>query len=422
MNTSTPPSWLGFVLSAIGGAAIGFALFKDDWSTRPTWVLVLAVISVSAWILRGLAGALGWRSLDLGLSVVAALAGGLVAAPTNGLAVVPAAIAVMVVVSRVDRSVLLGFGLALITIVLIAVGAVPFGSEVPAVLAMIGGVVLAVFAGLSRRQFRQSELQAVLLRERELAMREETARAELLGQRQAVARDIHDVLAHSLGGLVIQLDAVEALLEAGDADAARQRVTDARRLAADGLGEARRAVAALRDPAPAATGADPAGPGPAHPADGRTAESEPIAPAAFAATLDDLLAAHRSLGGVVDLTVTGRPSPLDPASASAVQRALQEALSNVRKHAPGEPVRAALDWTDGRVRLTVSNPLGDGAHPELAGSGGRHGLEGMRERFAALPHGGAATAGVVGDRFTVVAEAPLSDTSRARTSITEVTP
>ena len=79
-------------------------------------------------------------------------------------------------------------------------------------------------------------------------MREEKAQIELLAQRQSVARDIHDVLAHSLGGLVIQLDAVEALLESGDVDAARSRVADARALAASGLGEARRAVDALRDP------------------------------------------------------------------------------------------------------------------------------------------------------------------------------
>ena len=386
------------------------ALIKDDWSTRPTWVLVLALVSVGAWILRGLAGALGWSAVDLGLCTVAALAGGLVAAPTNGLAVIPAAVAVMSVLARTDRSVLLGFGLALITIVLVAVGAVPFGVPVLAVLSMIGGVVLATFAGLSRRQFRLSERQAALLRERELAVREEKARVELLAQRQEVARDIHDVLAHSLGGLVIQLDAVEALLETGDTGAALQRVTDARRLAADGLGEARRAVAALRDPNSGEAGAEAA------------AEPETIAPADFAAALDDLLAAHRSLGGVADLTVTGHPSPLDRASASAVQRALQEALSNVRKHAPGEPVRAELDWENDRMRLTVSNPLSDGAHPELASTGGHHGLEGMRERFAALPRGGVATAGIVGDRFTVVAEARLAGTPHAEVPLAEATP
>jgi signal transduction histidine kinase len=366
---------------------------------------VLALAAVSAWVLRALVALLpGVRRLAIPLSVFAALTGGLVAAPTQGLAVVPAALGVLFVLAQVERPAFVGFGLSLVTVALVAIGAVPFGSPVLAVLAMMGGVVLATFAGLSRRQYRLAEEQTALLREQALEVREERAHAELLGQRQEVARDIHDVLAHSLGGLVIQLDAVDALLDVGDVAAAQQRVTDARRLAADGLGEARRAVAALRDPATASSPGATAG--------------EPVAPEALTVFLEDLLAAHRSLGGVVDLAVTGHPVSVDRAVASAVQRALQEALSNVRKHAPGEPVRARIDWQtspDGenrRMRLTVSNPLAEGAHPTLASSGGGHGLDGMRERFAALPLGGTATAEVVGDRFTVVVEAPLPKEAR----------
>lgn len=404
MNTSTPPSWLAFGLNLVGGAIVGYSLVTEHTKV-PTWVLVLALAAVSAWVLRALVALLpGVRRLAIPLSVFAALTGGLVAAPTQGLAVVPAALGVLFVLAQVERPAFVGFGLSLVTVALVAIGAVPFGSPVLAVLAMMGGVVLATFAGLSRRQYRLAEEQTALLREQALEVREERAHAELLGQRQEVARDIHDVLAHSLGGLVIQLDAVDALLDVGDVAAAQQRVTDARRLAADGLGEARRAVAALRDPATASSPGATAG--------------EPVAPEALTVFLEDLLAAHRSLGGVVDLAVTGHPVSVDRAVASAVQRALQEALSNVRKHAPGEPVRARLDWQtspdgeNGRMRLTVSNPLAEGAHPTLASSGGGHGLDGMRERFAALPLGGTATAEVVGDRFTVVVEAPLPKEAR----------
>ncbi|MEO7014989.1 MAG: histidine kinase [Leifsonia sp.] len=402
MNTSTPPNWLAFGLNLVGGAIVGYSLVTEHTKV-PTWVLVLALAAVSAWVLRALVALLpGVRRLAIPLSVFAALTGGLVAAPTQGLAVVPAALGVLFVLAQVELPPFVGFGLSLVTVALVAIGAVPFGSPVLAVLAMMGGVVLATFAGLSRRQYRLAEEQTALLREQALEVREERAHAELLGQRQEVARDIHDVLAHSLGGLVIQLDAVDALLDVGDVAAAQQRVMDARRLAADGLGEARRAVAALRDPATASS-------------PGATATAgEPVAPEGFTAAMEDLLAAHRSLGGVVDLAVTGHPVSVDRAVASAVQRALQEALSNVRKHAPGEPVRARLDWQtsldgeNGRMRLTVSNPLAEGAHLTLASSGGGHGLDGMRERFAALPLGGTATAEVVGDRFTVVVEAPLA--------------
>ncbi|WP_223691882.1 sensor histidine kinase [Leifsonia poae] len=395
MNTSTPPSWWAFALNLIGGAAVAYGLLRDDLRGLPAWVLVVGFVALAAWMLRAVAVLLfGLGRLDVPLSVLAALAGALVAAPTNGIGVAPAAVAVLVLIGSAERSVLLGFGTALVAIALVPLGAVPFGVDVTSVLTMMGGLVLASFAGFSRRQFRESEAQIAQLREQDLAMREEKARVELLGQRQEIARDIHDVLAHSLGGLVVQLDAVEALLESGDVPSARRRVTDARRLAADGLGEARRAVAALRDPERSAGG------------------EESVAPAALAASLDDLLVAHRSLGGVVDLTVVGRPVSLSRAQAAAVQRAAQEALSNVRKHAPGEPVRMLVDWQTDRMILTVSNPLADEVPGELAASGGGHGLQGMRERFAALPFGGWAAAGVQGDRFTVTAELSLEVTAR----------
>ncbi|QIZ99702.1 histidine kinase [Leifsonia sp. PS1209] len=382
MNPPRQQSPLAFALNLVGALAIGFSLIVSHSAERPVWVLVLALVADAAWVARGAIALAGVRAGETALLVVAAVAGGLVAAPSDGLSVVPAAIAVLATVGAPRRPVLEGFGLAVVTLALVAAGAVPFGTSVGAVLAMMGGVVLAVFAGLSRRQFRQSEEQAALLQEREREMREEAARV-------AIARDLHDVLAHSLGGLVIQLDAVEALLEAGDTAAATARVTDARALAASGLSEARRAVAALRDPA------------------GSGAFGMVVEPAAFAAAVDDLLAAHRSLGGVVDLTTHGEPAELTAAQGAALQRALQESLSNARKHAQGEPVRADIDWQSGRVRLTVSNPLSDDVG-ELAATGGGHGLDGMRERVAALPLGGAATAGVVGDRFTVTVEARLS--------------
>lgn len=71
-------------------------------------------------------------------------------------------------------------------------------------------------------------------------------------------------------------------------------------------------------------------------------------------------------------------------------------------------MRGELDWQNDRVRLTVSNPLPPSGPAALAATGGRHGIEGMRERFVALPLGGSASAGVDGGRFTVTAEARLA--------------
>lgn len=379
MNT-VRTSWLPFSVNLLGAAVVGYSLVRTDG--LPGWVFGVALVAVAAWALRALTNALAAPKASLALSVLAALTGGLVAAPTSGLAMVPAAVALLAVLGRSELPLLLGLGLGLITAAALAIGAAVFDTPVLALIAMLAGIVLAALAGLSRRQFRVAESRSAQLRERELEMQQERARAELLDQRQAIARDIHDVLAHSLGGLVVQLDAVDALLDAGEVGAAQQRVTQARHLAAQGLGEARRAVAALRDPL--------------------AAEAPALSTEQLAVSFDDLLAAHQSLGGVADFDVSGQPEALPAAVSSALQRALQEALSNARKHAPSEPVRIRCEWHDGRVRLTVSNPLASGVHPVLASSGGRRGLDGMRERFAAL--GGTATASVEGERFTVVAE------------------
>jgi len=387
VNVSVRPSWLALALTAVGAGAIGYALIRTHTEHRPVWVLVLGLISVVLWVVRSALAKAGLRRTAFACAVVVVVVGALVAAPTDGLTVVPAAIGVLVVLGDPRDPLWLGLLVGGVGIALVAVGAVPSGTDIPNLLGMMGGMLLGVFAGLSRRQFRVAEEQAVLLRERAVAMKEEASRI-------AIARDLHDVLAHSLGGLVIQLDAVDALLESGDTDGARSRVVAARGLAADGLGEARRAVAALRDPEPAG--------------------AQPVPAAALRAALDDLIAAHRSLGGRAELRVTGDGTDLTAQQAEALQRALQEALSNARKHAPGEPVAAELVWQDDRVRLIVSNPLPATAADAvgspvsaLAASGGHYGLEGMRERFAALPSGGSVQATAVDGRFVLTAEAML---------------
>jgi signal transduction histidine kinase len=174
-----------------------------------------------------------------------------------------------------------------------------------------------------------------------------------LAERNRIAREIHDVLAHSLGALSVQLEAADALL-APDTDpaTARQYVQQARRLAAGGLAEARTAVHALRN--------------------------EPIA-------LGEQLAALVS-GTEARLTVTGLERRLAPEVQLALYRAAQEALANARKHAPGAPVSVHLDYGGRTTALLVENgpcPGGRAASP-LSPTGGGFGLQGMRERIELL--------------------------------------
>ena len=120
----------------------------------------------------------------------------------------------------------------------------------------------------------------------------------------------------------------------------------------------------------------------------------------------DLLAAHRSLGGVGRADDDGGAARRSTAAAG--RGAAARAPGGAEQRPQARPGRAGADRAglrvgqNGRVRLTVSNPLADdAAHRRSPRSGGGHGLDGMRERFAALPLGGRRAAGVEGDRFVV---------------------
>ncbi|WP_211302785.1 sensor histidine kinase [Allonocardiopsis opalescens] len=248
--------------------------------------------------------------------------------------------------------------------------------------AAFAGVVL--FA-LHRRQYRVQARQTALLLERTRQAQAERARAAALDERARIARELHDVLAHSLGALSVQLELAEALLtERGDTEGAAQRLHRARGLAAEGLEEARAAVAALR-------------------------EDPPPLPDALAA----LAAAHtRDHAVPVRLGIEGEPVPLPAAAEVSLARAAREALTNAARHAPGAPVRVELRYLDGGARLRVRNePPADPPPPSRPGG---HGLAGMRERLALA--GGTLEAGPQddGDRgWTVTAEVPGARTAAA---------
>ena len=356
MNTSdVGSSTLGRVLNLVGIVAVGWAIIDQATRGLPAWFLAAGLVSLALWlvivILRSDRGA-----LTIALLVAMALLAGIGTVATNGVLLVPVAVAVMRTMSRPERPFWQGVGLGLLSAAIIAAGALLDPLPALGLLSIEGGLAIAFLGGLSRRQFRVAEAQSRALLEERVAAHQEQARAAALAERQAVARDIHDVLAHSLGGLVVQLDAVEALLQAGRVEDAAARARDARALAASGLTEARRAVQALRD--------------------------EPTATLDFTTALDDLVRAHRTLGGEVRVDEHGPRRDLPAAESTALARLLQESLTNARKHAPGSPVLVDIDWDDG-VRLEVQNTAG--AASELAASGGGNGIRGMAERFAALP-------------------------------------
>ncbi|AYG03023.1 sensor histidine kinase [Gryllotalpicola protaetiae] len=386
---------LPLVLNAIGMAVVVYAFVATGATRHGGWLVIATILALLTWAVVELlqwrfVGTLRRRSALRVVRRVATVLGVVVAsfaqAPSEGLHTAPLAILVILAVSDESEPIWFGASVSALSFILTPIGAVLAHAGPGTLLGYLAGNAVWLLIGVSRRQARTATRrnQELAEQQRELAQQEATASA--LAARQAAARDIHDVLAHSLGGLVIQLDAAEALLESGRTEAAHAKVTQARRLATDGLTEARRAVSALRAPG-----------------DSDAAEQTP---ADLAGAAERLLRAHRELGGEVDAHVDlGAAPPLTASVATAFERALQESLSNARRHAPGEPVAVELSAAGGCLELTVSNPMLPGRARSAAGGG--HGLTGMTERFAALA-GGRATAAERDGRFVVSASASVA--------------
>jgi signal transduction histidine kinase len=240
--------------------------------------------------------------------------------------------------------------------------------------------VCAMF-GLQRCSYRvQAEQSAALLAQHQ-RLQAEQRRADVLDERTRIAREIHDVLAHSLGALGIQIQAAKAMLtDHRDIDRAVESLTTAQRMAADGLTETRRAVHALR------------------------VDTLPLGQEL--ATVVDI---HQQRYHVpVTFETSGATRTLPPDAALALLRTAQEAMVNAARHAPGQRIAVRLDYGDDDVRLSVVNSLDDGTSAPVRrpGSTGGYGLTGMRERLRLLK--GTLLAGPNEDEWTVTAELPLA--------------
>ena len=255
------------------------------------------------------------------------------------------------------------------------------GAGIWPVVGNCGGLLIFLLLGLNRRSSRvQAEQSAALLANAD-QLRDEHARLATLQERTRIAREIHDVLAHSLGALGVQIQVARAVLtDQDDVPRAVELLDQAHRMATDGLTETRRAVHALRG------------------------ETLPL-PAGLA----ELSADHqRRHGAPVSFAVSGVPRPLSPDAGLAITRTAQEALVNTAKHAPHQPVEIRLDYADADTSLRVINQLGPASHGEqeagLATVNGRYGLAGMRERLLLLH--GTLSAGRDGGSWVVEARVP----------------
>jgi signal transduction histidine kinase len=229
---------------------------------------------------------------------------------------------------------------------------------------------LPVYVGISRRDRLAALLEArVGAAEAERARAAESRESALI-ERGRIAREIHDVLGHSLSAISLQLDVADTLQSRGRADESVAALRRARALARTGIGETRRAVHALQeDPLP----------------------------------LTDSIAGIAAAYGA-SFAVSGTPEPVGIEIAQTLIRAAQEALTNAHRHAPGAVLTVALDFRGAvdfggadagtsDVELTVTNgpATSPARHADEQTEGTGMGLDGMRER--ARLRGGVVEAG-----------------------------
>ena len=218
--------------------------------------------------------------------------------------------------------------------------------------------------------------------ERVDAEREQHAVTAVWGERARIARELHDVIAHSVSVMVLQAGGARMVMDA-EPERAEVSLGSVERAGRDALAEMRRLLGVL------GSGEDP----------------QSLAPQPGLRDIEDLIGRTRSAGLSTCLRVDGEPTTVSAALDLCAYRIVQEALTNAIKHAGPAQAEVRLRWASEALEVEISDD-GRGSGDVNGGSGG-HGIAGMRERVAL--YGGSLDAGPgPGRGFTVRAHLPLS--------------
>jgi signal transduction histidine kinase len=257
-------------------------------------------------------------------------------------------------------------------------------------LAAVAVAAIPVFAGAIVRSRRGSREQL------EVAERRHEGERALLEERQRIARELHDVVAHHMSVIAIQAEAAPYKTSDPPPELV-ESFGEIRASALSGLNELRRVLGVLRSDQPE------------------------VAPQPGLEDVDSLIESVRNGGVTVTTSVSGTPRPLPEGVDLSAYRIVQEALSNAMRHAPGSAVQVRLYYGEAVLVIEIRNKggrpgikataaaQGTGEQPARAGlgNGGGHGIIGMRERAAVL--GGHLEAGpTTDDEFLVTAALPLT--------------
>lgn len=255
---------------------------------------------------------------------------------------------------------------ALMAAVWIGAGLLSPQASMPSVLGQAVGfpLVLVRFGFVARRS---ADLARQLRREQD-----ERARRRVTEERGRIARELHDVVAHHISVISVQAGLAKFVFTS-DPATARAALHTISGTSSEALEELRRMLRVLRtDQAEGADEAEGSG--------GSGAGVADDAPAPGLARLDEMVERIRAGGIPVDLHIEGVPRPLAPGIELCAYRVVQEALTNVLKHAAGATARIQLAYHAQHIDVSVSNSTGKGVIQDRVRTGGGHGLIGMRER------------------------------------------
>jgi signal transduction histidine kinase len=354
------------VIDTVRVAGLVVVVVTTAWLARPgpasggargPAIAVMVGVSALAWIVWILSDGRD-RLMTWSLVVMGAAGGVLAGLSPNGPAVAVGCVATFSAGARLSTMVSLGITAETVAGFLVTglVTGIPAAMLLGYAWAFIGLWAVA----LTRNEFLVRAVQAErTLAETRRARAAET-QAAAFAERTRIARDLHDVLAHSLAAVSVNLQAAEGLLTSATLPAdnpelvkAIECIDRAGTLTRDGLAAAKRAVLALREDA---------------------------------APLPDQLASlaeqYRTVGEpAVSFEVNGEARPIPAEAGVAAYRTAQEALTNARKHAPGEPVTLRLGYEPDEITLSIVNPIPSWrADRPLADTGAGLGLVGLRER------------------------------------------
>jgi signal transduction histidine kinase len=351
----------------VAGLGVGLGIAVADQHTKngpegPLWFDVLAVIAFTTPLLaRRRFPFKAPLAMYVAFGAVSFVDGRLV--PSDFVAL-PAALAGLVVIGMYpDRS------RAVAGLVIVQGIAVVVGHNDPRQkggdylwLAIVFAVAWTVGFGIGGK-FREVD-EAKERAERAEREREERARRAVADERARIARELHDVIGHSVSVMTVQSSAVRRLLEP-DQEKERAALLVVERTGREALAEMRRMVGVLRRPE----------------------EAPALAPQPSLEQLERLVEQARDAGLPVELRIEGAPKQLPTGVDLTAYRLVQEGLTNAIKHARAQRAEVVVRYSDGHVELTVSDDGPGGGD----GDKGGHGLVGMRERVSV--YGGELEAG-----------------------------